>query len=197
MRSSSSKKEKDQGSESSDFARDGAKKDFEISESSSKEIGKRVGGKRKRITKTDTQPKTEYLKFFKFYYDKLSKEHLRWSANQISTIIKLLWKRKLVTDKASAKALLRTPKERRRISGRMAFRKTYNYTGIEGAERWKQLPKETKKYWIHKGEGLRSGERRIISSYVRVGKLGRKLSESSINTNNPRPLSFLSRSIVA
>lgn len=126
----------------------------------------------------------------------MSKEHSRWSANQISTIIKLLWKRKLVTDKASAKALLRAPKERRRISGRLAFRKAYNYTGIEGGERWKQLPLETKKYWRLRGEGLRSGERRVISSYVRLGKLARKLSESSINTNYPKPLSFLSRTIV-
>jgi len=63
----------------------------------------------------------------------------------------LLWKRKLSTDKVSARALLRAPKERRRVSGRMAFRRMYNYTGIEGAERWKQLPGESKKYWRLKG----------------------------------------------
>lgn len=69
----------------------------------------------------------------------------------------MLWKKKLTTDKAAAKTGLRTPKERRRISGRMAFRRTFNYTGIEGAERWKQLPVESRKYWRIKGEGLRSG----------------------------------------
>lgn len=176
VRSTSSKKDKAQ-SESSDFARDGAKKDFEISESDSKEIGTKAGGKRKRITKTDaTQPKTEYLKFFKFYYEKLSKEHPRWTANQISTIIKLLWKKKQNTDKSNAKALLRAPKERRRVSGRMAFRRSFNYTSIEGFERWKQLPIETKKYWRRRGEGLKSGERRIMSSHVHFDKISRKSS---------------------
>lgn len=101
IQSSSSKKEKEQ-SESSDFARDGVMKDFEISESDSREIGTKVG-KRKRITKQDRQPRTEYLKFFKFYYEKLSAEHKRWTANQISTIIKLLWKKKLTTDKTASK----------------------------------------------------------------------------------------------
>ncbi len=58
VQSSSSKKEKDQ-SVSSDFAREGAKKDFEISESDSKEIGVKAEGKKKRIYKKDTkQPRT-------------------------------------------------------------------------------------------------------------------------------------------
>lgn len=132
-------------------------------------------GKRKRITKQDVrQPRTEYLKFFKFYYEKLSSEHKRWTANQISTIIKLLWKKKLATDKTAAKASMRTPIQRRRISGRMAFRKNYGYIGIEGAERWKQLPIESKKYWIAKGEGLRSGERRVVSSAIHLKRLQRK-----------------------
>jgi len=68
------------------------------------------------------------LKFFKFYYDKLSTEHARWSSNQITTIIKLLWKKKLVTDKrTSTKGSLRAPVQRKRISGRMAFRRAYGY----------------------------------------------------------------------
>jgi hypothetical protein len=126
IQSSSSKKQKEQ-SESSDFARDGVKKDFEISESDSKEIGAKVG-KRKRIAKQEKQPRTEYLKFFKFYYDKLSSEHKRWNANQISTIIKLLWKKKLTTDKKASRSI-RAPASKRRVSGRMAFRRAYNYTG--------------------------------------------------------------------
>lgn len=36
------------------------------------------------------------MKFFKFYYDKLTKEHPRWNTHHISIIIKLLWKKKLV-----------------------------------------------------------------------------------------------------
>jgi hypothetical protein len=78
------------------------------------------------------QPRTEYLKFFKFYYDKLTVEHPRWSASQISTIIKLLWKKKLTTDKTSARSSLRTPRAGRRISGRLAFRRAHGYNGVEG-----------------------------------------------------------------
>lgn len=94
MYSSSSKKDKDQESISSDYAREGAKKDFEISSSVEKELGVPIGKKKKIIKKEAREPRTEYLKFFKFYYDKLTVEHPRWSSNQISTIIKLLWKKK-------------------------------------------------------------------------------------------------------
>ena len=166
VQSSSSKKEKDQ-SVSSDFAREGAKKDFEISESDSKEIGVKAVGKKKRIYKKDTkQPRTEYLKFFKFYYDKLTIEHSRWNANQISTIIKLLWKKKLTTDKAAAKGNFRAPRDRKPISGRMAFRKSHNYEALEGYERWKQLPGESKQYWKVKGQGVKSGEKRAMKQSV-------------------------------
>lgn len=41
----------------------------------------------------------EYLSFYKYYYDKLAAEHPKWKPNQISTIIKLLWKKRLITKK--------------------------------------------------------------------------------------------------
>jgi hypothetical protein len=138
--------------------------------------------KRKRIAKQGKQPRTEYLKFFKFYFDKLSFEHRRWSANQISTIIKLLWKKKLATDKATARASLRAPISRKKISGRMAFKRNYNYSGIEAVERWNQLTSETKRYWAGKGEGRRSGERKRIPTSIfshQLKRQRRKLSADS------------------
>ena len=72
-------------------------------------------------------------------------------------IIKLLWKKKVLSDKAVSKAELRAPIAKKRRSGRMEFRKEYGYSCIEANDRWKQLPKETKQYWIGKGEGLKSG----------------------------------------
>ena len=193
IESSSSKKEKAQ-SESSDFARDGVKKDFEISESDSKELGVKVG-KRKRIVKQDKLPRTEYLKFFKFYYEKLSGEHRRWSANQISTIIKLLWKKKLVSDKAASKASLRAPIAKTRSSGRMAFRKNYGYSGVEATERWKQLPSETRRYWAGKGEGLKSGERRRIPASI-TSNIFKRLQRKS-SADSAIQLSYLRRAITA
>lgn len=72
---SSSGKKGSPRSESSDFARDAVKKDFEVSDSVSKELGVPTKlAKKKRISKKESkQPRTEYLKFFKFYYEKLTK----------------------------------------------------------------------------------------------------------------------------
>jgi len=42
----------------------------------------------------------------------------------------LLWKKKQSQDKTELKKSLRAPREKRRISGRMAFRRNYSYTGI-------------------------------------------------------------------
>jgi len=136
-------------------------------------------GKKKRILKKEAkEPRTEYLKFFKFYYDKLTVEHPRWSANQISTIIKLLWKKKSTGERRSTQASSREPRERKNISGRMAFRKAYGYSALETIERWKQLPFESKKYWKSKGSGTKSTERRGIRTNVNFRP--RKISDSSI-----------------
>jgi len=35
-----------------------------------------------------------YLQFFKYYYERLTSEHSRWNSTQITTIIKLLWKKR-------------------------------------------------------------------------------------------------------
>ena len=137
--------------------------------------------KKKRILKKEArEPRTEYLKFFKFYYDKLTVEHPRWSANQISTIIKLLWKKKIAGEKRAAKIGLREPRERKSISGRMAFRKAYGYSAPEAAERWKQLTAESRIYWRSKGMGRKSGERKRITTSVNFRNKQRKGSDSSI-----------------
>ena len=36
-----------------------------------------------------------YLQFYKYYFERLSTEHPRWNATQITTIIKLLWKKRM------------------------------------------------------------------------------------------------------
>ncbi len=137
------------------------------------------------------------MKFFKFYYDKLSSEHKRWNANQISTIIKLLWKKKLTTDKAIAKGGLKAPRMGRRLSGRMAFRKAHGYSGLETLERWKQLPLESRKYWRTKGEGKRSGQRLSVPSSISFRKgIVRKGSESSVNTKMEKNLGYLRKTIM-
>lgn len=136
------------------------------------------------------------MKFFKFYYDKLTVEHPRWSANQISTIIKLLWKKKLTTDKAASRSPLRI-RTHRRVSGRLAFRKAHGYNGIEAAERWRQLPLESKRYWKLIGLGFTPGDKKGIPSSINFKKgPPRKGSDSSINTNAAKSLSFMKKTIL-
>ena len=62
----------------------------------------------------------------KFYYNKLKKEHSRWTPCKISSIIKLLWKREQIKGKDHkyktkkiSKFLL---KDQKRVSGRTFFR---------------------------------------------------------------------------
>lgn len=147
------------------------------------------------MKKEAKEPRTEYLKFFKFYYDKLTVEHPRWSANQISTIIKLLWKKKSAGERRSTQALSREPRERKNISGRMAFRKAYGYSALETIERWKQLPFESKKYWKSKGSGKKSVERRGIRTNVNFKNRPRKISDSSIQTRSPKGLGFMNKTM--
>ena len=45
----------------------------------------------------------KYL-FYKFYYEKFSKERKKWSINQIEIIIELLWKKKKYKDRLQKKA---------------------------------------------------------------------------------------------
>lgn len=37
---------------------------------------------------------SQYLQFYKYYHERLSAEHPRWTSTQITTIIKLLWKKR-------------------------------------------------------------------------------------------------------
>lgn len=41
----------------------------------------------------------DYLKFYKFYYDKNKSNHPSWTPRQITTIVSLLWKKKKAHDK--------------------------------------------------------------------------------------------------
>lgn len=41
---------------------------------------------------------SDYVKFFKFYYQKLTLEHPKWTSAQISSIISIMWKKKKIND---------------------------------------------------------------------------------------------------
>jgi hypothetical protein len=52
--------------------------------------------------------KDNYVNFFKLYFEKLSKEHPRWTATQITSVIKLLWRKRKNQTKAKKIQKLQT-----------------------------------------------------------------------------------------
>jgi len=82
-------------------------------------------------------------------YARISAEHPRWQPNQISAIIKLLWRKRKSQSKTILSQSKKDGKKRtlKVISGRRFFRKTHHYTYIESKSKWARLPFETKKYW--------------------------------------------------
>ncbi len=47
----------------------------------------------------EVKKENEYLKFYKFYYDKMKTEHSNWTSDQITKIVSLIWKKKKNQDK--------------------------------------------------------------------------------------------------
>lgn len=64
----------------------------------------------------------DYLEFFKYYYNRLTGEHPRWSTAQTTSIIKLLWKKRNINLKAKPRVGLRNL-VLKPLSGRVMFRK--------------------------------------------------------------------------
>lgn len=123
--------------------------------------------------KKERKPQTEYIKFFKFYYDKLSKEHPKWAANQISTIIKLLWRKK--SKKSTSKDLkmsMRKLKMLKPMSGYEAFKREHMMDDMQASdikERWNHMPKETKKYWEKKGQMIPMINKNAQKQVIKIG----------------------------
>jgi hypothetical protein len=134
----------------SDFNRGSEQKDdSRLGESSSPQVI--VGKKTHPISKAVS--KSDYISFFKYHYTKLSKEHKRWSTQQITKVVRLLWKKK----KGDTKTLrrkdgkLRTSKP---LSGRRYFRKIRHLTGSDATNYWKQFPLETRNHWTNEAQGI-------------------------------------------
>jgi hypothetical protein len=46
-----------------------------------------------------SKKENDYVKFYKYYYEKLKTEHPSWSPSQLTTIISLQWKKKKMFEK--------------------------------------------------------------------------------------------------
>ena len=90
-----------------------------------------------------------YIEFYKGQYSKYAREHPKWTSQQISVIIKLLWKNRLrMREKRLALKTGKVEKSKKIVSGRKAF---LSAKGKNGMMKWKKLPVESRMMWDKKG----------------------------------------------
>jgi hypothetical protein len=64
----------------------------------------------------------EYIQFFRFYYERLTKEHPKWTPNQKTVIIRLLWRKRQLQKKKESSRL----KKRGKIGARSRVNIPFN-----------------------------------------------------------------------
>lgn len=127
----------------SDYNRDSNQKDDSKPVDSSSP--KLIVGKTKQIKKAK-----DYITFYREHYDRLHKQHSRWTSIQISSIIRLEWKK----DKNSRRKGEDAPKRRKlrrakNITGYLFFRRHRGLLYKQAVSKWRRFPRETKLYWIN------------------------------------------------
>ena len=124
----------------------------------------------KLLVKTKKIAKTDYIAFYKQRYERLHTEHPRWTSRQISSIIKLQWKKE---KKQHTK--LRTVDERtglrrkskRIISGYQYFKRYRGYDTKECVYKWLHFPFETKTLWKRVAAGKKNAGQKNESLKLR------------------------------
>jgi len=121
---------------------------------------------------------SDYVKFFKFYYDKTKTEHPNWTPSQITTIVSLLWKKKKSSEKTPSQAGSNTSRRSNKpLTGRDAFKLKHKELSKEEVEEmWNKLPNESKKFWKQEG-----------NTYCNVSAKSSDVS-SVRNCQNPLPI---------
>lgn len=144
------------------------------------------GMKTKKISQPKNRNINEYISFFKSYFDRLSKEHPNWSAHQITSIIKLLWKKRKHNQTKAVKPM-RLVKP---MSGRKIFRKMKGLSGQEAKTMWKRLPMETRKIWQMKGTPVENK----MNTPMRMTM---KLSQGMVMQSKPMMMPIQSQNMMA
>lgn len=129
----------------SEYNRDSkSKDDSKVVESSSPKL---IVAKTKKILKRSS---SDYISFYKLRYAKLHSTHPRWTSKQISSIIKLEWKKEKSADKKVRRvSRLGTRKPGKILSGYRFYRKYRGFSYRESVKKWIHFPFETKIYWTH------------------------------------------------
>jgi hypothetical protein len=109
------------------------------------------------VDKEEEPRSLSYISFYNYHYSRLLKEHQGWKANQITQIIKLLWKRRIRLVKKMENIKQKKVKIiRRNMTGRKFF---INLKIRDGLTRetllpmWKRFPRETRNMYKLRGKG--------------------------------------------
>lgn len=134
----------------SEYNRDSkSKDDSKLAESSSPKL---VISKTKKIEKPTAPTTSDYITFYRIRYAKLHSQHPRWTPKQISSIIKLEWRKE--KGKRTRKVVKAgTRRVRKVLSGRIFYRRYRGFTAKETNYKWLHFPYETKVYWTQAAKG--------------------------------------------
>lgn len=176
------------------LSEDGSRK---ASEAGHDESGPDSDSAKKDLKKTKqiSKKNEEYITFFKHYYEALSKEHPRWLPNQITTIIKLLWKKRGAKLRAEVKRRINRrstrPRKIKILSARRYFRRIKKLSAAEALMLWVRLPYESRKNY----EYLAKGELRKQREKSRVIKVTTVKHEEETKEEHEQ-LGFLNKKII-
>jgi hypothetical protein len=137
----------------SDYNRAGSEQVADSKVDSSSPYAQVQAQKTKPIAK---KPQVQYIQFYKRTYARLKAQHPRWHSAQITTLIKLEWKKqKKETSKRKSLVVSRQLKGlRKAISGRVFFRRSRGLNGEEAKRFWRRFPFETRKLWDNLSHSL-------------------------------------------
>lgn len=107
-----------------------------------------------------SKKESEYVKFYKHYYDKYHAEHPSWTPGQITTIVSLLWKKKKSHEKSTplSKSGMTSRRSNRPLTAKEAFKVQHkDLTKEEIDQIWTKLPQESKNFWKREGDSYGTG----------------------------------------
>ena len=93
----------------------------------------------------------DYITFYKFHRASLAHQHPRWTSNQITVIIKMMWKKEKANKNISTKSGKSQAGMKKKLSGRVTFKRFRNLNFNQAKSIWKRLPFESKMMWTQMG----------------------------------------------
>ena len=104
----------------------------------------------KPIQKKTSRKALNYITFYKFHRASLTHQHPRWTPNQITVIIKMMWKKEKASSRKNTNGKSQAGMKKK-LSGRVTFQRFRNINFIQAKNIWKRLPFESRMMWTQMG----------------------------------------------